>query len=90
MASVAAAALASCSLVAAPVADPDLLAAAATDTVTGPPPSAAPTPTQLPDPTSTGWKPDLTEEFNSLDTSLWRVRDHQAYARDSAVVLAAK
>jgi beta-glucanase (GH16 family) len=36
----------------------------------------------------TQWRQAMTEEFSSLDTDLWHVRDKQAYSRDSAYVLA--
>lgn len=34
------------------------------------------------------WTPDLTEDFSTLDPAIWQVRDHQAYDRDAATVLA--
>jgi beta-glucanase (GH16 family) len=34
------------------------------------------------------WAADLDDEFDSLDTSVWRARDHQGYLRDDATVLA--
>ena len=54
-----------------------------TDPTTTPPSSPPPTTTP-----PTGWTLNLAEEFGSLDTTRWKLRDHQCYARDSAAVLA--
>ncbi|MFN8195875.1 MAG: glycoside hydrolase family 16 protein [Nocardioidaceae bacterium] len=52
-------------------------------------PAAAGPGSGQPLPGLTGWEPDLTEDFTSLDPSVWNVRNRQHYERDDAEVLAA-
>jgi beta-glucanase (GH16 family) len=60
-----------------------------TDAPSSSPDTTAPSrpPASAPGPTTAGWVAGMTSEFDSLDSTIWRVRDHEAYDRDDAMVL---